>query len=235
MHNFHWIALVVVASVSCLSGRASNEANKDYFVFLTTGKTTEGVAPEEIQKKQAAHLENFGRLAKLGLLTTAGPCSDPDKVTRGIVVINAESIANAETHFGPDPYVSEGYMKAELHGYQTVAGKLALVSEVTSMEQSILVILSQGKQWPTEPLQVKSMEAKLTAMAKEQFEGKKLGFAGLFNEQTNNTSKRVAVMLFRGKELEPVQSILASHELIKNGSVEFKAFKQFMAKGALPD
>lgn len=79
-----------------------------------------GVASEDIQKKQAAHLENFGRLAKLGSLTTAGPCSDPDKATRGIVVINADSIADAENLFGPDLYVSEGYMKAELHEYKTL-------------------------------------------------------------------------------------------------------------------
>ena len=126
------------------------DVERDYFVFLTTGKTTQGVAPEEIQKKQAAHIDNFGRLAKLGSLTAAGPCSDPDKVTRGIVVINADSIADAEAMFGPDPYVSEGFMKAELNGYRTVAGKLQLVTEVISMEQSVLVILTQGEKWSTE-------------------------------------------------------------------------------------
>lgn len=235
MNHFRWLALTATICINFVSNCQANDGKKDYFVFLTTGKSTDGVAPEEIQKKQAAHLGNFGRLAQLGSLTTAGPCADPDKVTRGIVVINAESIADAETLFAPDPYVSEGYMKAELHEYQTVAGKLELVSEVTSMEQSVLVILSQSKQWPKETSQVKSLEAKLTALAKEQFEAKKLGFAGLFTPQSNNTNKRVAVFLFRGKELEPVQTILESHELIKNGSVQFKAFKQFMAKGALPD
>jgi len=235
MNKSHWLALIVIVTVSCLTSSKASDGKKDYFVFLTTGKSTAGVAPEDIQKKQAAHLENFGRLAKLGSLTAAGPCSDPGKVTRGIVVINAESIADAETLFGPDPYVSEGYMKTELHGYQTVAGKLELVSEVTSMEQSVIVILSQADKWPTEPLQVKSLEAKLTAMAKELFEAKKLGFAGLFNSQSNNSSKRVAVMLFRGKELEPIQSILESQELVKNGMVQFTAFKQYMAKGAIPD
>ena len=235
MHIFNGLSFLFLVSIVFLTNDKSNESKKDYFVFLTTGKSTEGVSPDDIQTKQAAHLENFGRLAKLGSLTAAGPCSDPDKVTRGIVVINAKSISDAETHFGPDPYVSEGYMKAELHGYQTIAGKLELVSEVTSMEQSVLVILCQGKQWPTEALPLKGVEAQFSALAKEQFAAKKLGFAGLFNEQTNNNSKRVAVMLFRGKELEPVLSILESHELIKSGSIQFKAFKQFMAKGALPD
>ncbi len=229
--NFAYLPLLFV----CL-GTISNasEVERDFFVFLTTGKTTQGVAPEEIQKKQAAHLENFGRLAKLGSLTTAGPCSDPDKVTRGIVVINADSIAEAEAMFGPDPYVSEGFMKAELNGYQTIAGKLQLVTEVTSMEQSVLVILTQGDKWSLEPSIVKSVDEKLAKLAKDQFEAKKIGFAGLFNAKSNNTSKRIAVMVFHGKEIEPVKAILESQPFVQDGVVRFKAFPQYLAKGALP-
>lgn len=223
------LSFICLGAISC-----GGEVERDYFVFLTTGKTTQGVAPEEIQKKQAAHLENFGRLAKLGSLTAAGPCSDPDKLTRGIVVINADSIAEAEAMFGPDPYVSEGFMKAELNGYKTVVGKLQLVTEVTSMEQSVLVILTQGDKWSAEPSVVKSVDEQLVKLAKEQFEAKKIGFAGLLNGKSNNTSKRVAVMLFRGKELEPVKAILESQALVQDGVVRFKAFPQYLAKGALP-
>jgi uncharacterized protein YciI len=228
------VSLLTFLSCTVLEGQA-DETKKDYFVFLTTGKATDGVSPEDIKKKQAAHLENFGRLAKLGLLTVAGPCSDPDKSIRGIVVIHAESISVAEDYFKPDPYVSEGFMNVELHHYQTVAGRLQLVSEMTSLEQSVLVILSQGDHWPTEPSQTKLMEASLAKMAKESFETKKLGFAVSFNVESNNKSKRVAVMIFRGKDLDPVLSILESQEAIKSGAVQFTAFKQYMAKGAIPD
>ena len=41
-------------------------------------------------------------------------------------------------------------------------------------------------------------------------------------------------MLFRGKEIEPVKAILESQSLVHEGVVRFKAFPQFMAKGALP-
>jgi uncharacterized protein YciI len=234
MTNVFQIAFLSAICFGLGSISLGSETERDYFVFLTTGKTTQGVAPEDIQKKQAAHLENFGRLAKLGALTVAGPCSDPDKMTRGIVVINADSIADAEAMFGPDPYVSEGFMKAELNGYRTVAGKLQLVTEVISMEQSVLVILTQGDKWQAEPSTLKSVEDQLSKLAKEQHELNKLGFAGLFNAKSNNTSKRVAVMLFHGKELEPVKAILESQALVRNGTIQFKAFPQYMAKGALP-
>lgn len=229
------LALFAMTALQIVPTCNAQDEKRDFFVFLTTGKPTQGIAAEEIQKKQAAHLENFGRLAKLGSLTTAGPCADPDKVTRGIVVIHADSIPDAEAMFGPDPYVSEGFMKAELNGFQTVAGKLQLVSEVTSMEQSVIVIISQGNKWPSHPSLVKTIGPKLTALAKEQFDAKKLAFAGLFNTKSNNASKRVAVMIFYGKDLDSVKSILESHELLREEWVRFQAFPQYLAKGALVD
>ncbi len=229
-----FVSLFAFLSCTVLVGQA-DETKNDYFVFLTTGKATDGVSSEDIKKKQAAHLENFGRLANLGFLTTAGPCSDPDKSIRGIVVIHAESISVAEDYFKSDPYVSEGFMNVELHHYQTVAGRLQLVSEMTSLEQSVLVILSQGDNWPKEPSETNLIEASLATMATEYFEAKKLGFAGAFKAESNNKSKRIAVMLFRGKELDPVLSILESLEAIKSGAVQFTAFKQYLAKGAIPD
>jgi len=71
-------------------------------VFLVTGKSISGTWSEEIQKKQASPIENFDRLAKRGSLTTAGRCVDAKKMTRGIVVVHAESIAKAESFFGSD-------------------------------------------------------------------------------------------------------------------------------------
>lgn len=81
---------------------------------------------------------------------------------------------------------------------------------------------------------MQSVEESLVKLAADQFVADKIGFAGLFNAKTNNASKRVAVMLFRGKELEPVKAILESHALVQDGVVQFKAFPQYMAKSALP-
>ncbi|MEQ1827301.1 MAG: YciI family protein [Pirellula sp.] len=211
---------------------------KDYFVFLTTGKSTEGVAKEEIQKKQAAHLENFGRLAKLGALSTAGPCSDPNKTTRGIVVIHADSIANAEALFGPDPYVSEGFMKAEMHQYRTVAGKIILDLESNALDQYVIAILRRGEKWPTtsaDPTASTTIDSKLARFAADHHSSKKVAFAALFTELSNNRSGRVAVMIFRGKELEPVKSLLESQPLVSDGLLSFEAFPQYLAKNALPE
>ena len=77
MRSYRTLATLIVLSLAQLEIGSALGENRDYFVFLTTGKSTQGIAAEVVQQKQNAHLENFGRLAKLGSLTTAGPCADP--------------------------------------------------------------------------------------------------------------------------------------------------------------
>lgn len=226
------VSLAIVALSHVHSAIAAGEV-QDYFVFLTSGKTTQGIAAEIIQQKQASHLENFGRLAKLGSLTTAGPCADPNKKTRGIVVIHAESVADAESKFGPDPYVSEGFMNAELHQYEVIAGKLHLITEVTSMEESVIVIVGRGPKWKEKRDQEELISSNLAILAKKQFEEGKLRFAAQFRKQSNNDSGRIAVMIFRGKEIAAVKKSLEAYELARDDLVTFQAFPQYLAKGAL--
>ena len=224
-------SLFLLALVPANPAIAADE-NRDYFVFLTTSKSTQGIAAEVIAQKQASHLENFGRLAKLGSLTAAGPCADPDKKTRGIVVVHADSVADAESKFGPDPYVSEGFMKAELHQFQTVVGELKLVTEVISMEESVIVIASRGKNW-TDKSQDESIVSDYSGFAKKQFDEGKLGFAAQFTGKSNNDSNRVAVMIFRGKVVAGTKKVLEANKLVRDEKVTFQAFPQYLAKGAI--
>jgi len=231
MSNFQFLVSLVMLALSHFHSSTAAGEVRDYFVFLTTGKTTQGIATEMIQQKQASHIENFGRLAKLGSLTVAGPCADPAKTTRGIVVLHADSIADAESKFGPDPYVSEGFMKAELHPFEVIAGKLHLVTEVTAMEESVIVILSCKRN--ERQANEKTIASKLSILAKKQFEDGNLAFAATFQPQSNNDSNRIAVMIFRGKELASVKRTLEANELIQDELVTFQAFPQYLAKGAL--
>lgn len=211
----------------------SAQERSDYFVFLTTGKSTQGVAKEEIQKKQAAHLENFGRQAKLGNLTAAGPCSDPSKVTRGIVVVHANTIAEAEKLFEQDPYVTEGFMIAEMHQYRTIFGQLKLDLESNALGTYVIAIAKRGKKWPSENGQSTSVSAKLERELKANLADKNLGFAALFSDQSNNKSSRVAVMIFKTQDIESVKKSVGSISLFAEELLEFDAFPQYLAKNAL--
>ncbi len=72
------VSLAIVALSHVYSATAADDV-QDYFVFLTTGKSTQGISTEIIQQKQASHIENFGRLAKLGSLTAASGLRNSQK------------------------------------------------------------------------------------------------------------------------------------------------------------
>jgi uncharacterized protein YciI len=232
MLHYQDIVPVFLLAIASMHSVHAQDANRDYFVFLTTGKSTEGISPEVIQQKQAAHLENFGRLAKLDSLTVAGPCADPKKKTRGIVVVHADSIADAGSKFAPDPYVSEGFMKLELHQFKTIVGKLRLITENFTLEENVIAIASRGPKW-TDKEQDAKIASAFARFAKEQFEGGKLGFAAEFSCKSNNESGRAAAMIFRGKELASVTDALQASDLVRDGLIIVEAFPQYMAKGAM--
>lgn len=232
MRFYPTLSTLIVIALAQLHVVSATDEKRDYFVFLTTGKSTQGIAAEVVEQKQAAHIENFGRLAKLGSLTAAGPCADTDKKIRGIVVIHADSITDAESKFVSDPFVSEGFMKAELHEYQTVVGKLHLVTEVISMDESVIAIASRGPKW-TDQSQDATVASAYALFAKKQFDEGKLGFAAQFSGKSNNESGRVAVMIFRGKDVASVKKTLEENELVRDGLVIIQVFPQYLAKGAI--
>ncbi len=158
----------LVATLLCCEVFAVQNQKLDYFVFLVTGKAAQGTPKEEIQKMQSAHLGNFERLAKLGELVAAGPCVDPEKTVRGIVVINGQSMADAESKFSQDPYVTEGFMKTEIHQYRSVVGRFVIPDDITKLEQSVIVILSQSERWPSDEAEQKKLRGTLESFAKAQ-------------------------------------------------------------------
>ena len=85
-----------------------------FFVFLVTGKSAEGYSAQDIEKMQAAHLANFGQLYDRGLLKLVGPCRDPEKVKRGIVLLDVSDRSKLEDCFHGDPYVQSGLMRIQV-------------------------------------------------------------------------------------------------------------------------
>ena len=119
---------------------------KLYWIFLTTGRSTEGVPADDVRKMQKAHLTNFGRLAGEGTLLTAGPMSDPEGVLRGIVIVKAPDRGAVDRMFDQDPYVTKGYMKVEPHEARIDHGRIVAKVAPEAFEEFRIVILSDPKE-----------------------------------------------------------------------------------------
>ena len=92
-----------------------------YYVFLLKkGPTWSPDETPEIAALQEAHLANLRRLGEMGNLVLNGPLLDSFAVSgeiRGIGVLKAASLAEAQGLISTDPMVSVGRLIFELHAW----------------------------------------------------------------------------------------------------------------------
>ena len=89
-----------------------------YIYLLKNGPTWSPEETPEIDALQEAHLANLRRLGELGRLVLNGPLLDSFATSgeiRGIGVLKASSLAEAQELISTDPMVKVGRLIFELH------------------------------------------------------------------------------------------------------------------------
>jgi uncharacterized protein len=90
-----------------------------YYAFLLRkGPTWSPDSTPEIDELQKAHLANYTRLAEMGKLVVTGPFLDAFAThgeLRGMGVLKASSLAEAQELVSTDPMVKVGRLIFELH------------------------------------------------------------------------------------------------------------------------
>jgi len=90
---------------------------------------TKAVAkPEELSKMLEAHLQHQIRLEKEGIMFGAGPLSNPDgsPTGTGMIIIRAESEAEARRIADQDPFHSSGLRTYTLQQWSLNEGRLTI-------------------------------------------------------------------------------------------------------------
>ena len=78
---------------------------------------TEGPTPEE-EAVVGRHFSYLKQLYGSGVVLLAGRTQDADATSFGIVILSADSEAEARKVMSEDPAVKEGVMRAEFHPYR---------------------------------------------------------------------------------------------------------------------
>ena len=98
-----------------------------YVYLLKKGPTWSPDPTPEIAALQEAHLDNLRRLAEEGKLVLNGPLLDSFQLSgqiRGIGVLKARSMAEAQEWISTDPMVKVGRLVFELHAWMVAKGIL---------------------------------------------------------------------------------------------------------------
>ena len=202
--------------------------SKLYWVFLTTGNSTEGVEKERIQEMQAAHLANFKSLAEQEKLLTAGPMSDPEKRLRGIVVVRAKNLDELKSMFGEDPYVQKGYLKIEATEMSFEHGVINTKITPQGLDEFRMVVLEKTSSADEfSDADTKANQAFIADMSSDE---ELLLTVFLPKADFNRTA---VLIMAKGESDQPINEKVNNIPAVKAGVWKSKIFPIYMGKGSL--
>jgi uncharacterized protein len=98
-----------------------------YIYLLKKGPVWSPNSTPEINKLQEAHIANMRRLGEEGKLVLNGPLLDSFQLSgemRGLGVLKAKSLVEAQEWLSTDPMVKVGHLIFELHTWMVAKGVL---------------------------------------------------------------------------------------------------------------
>lgn len=235
----HTRAFSLLLAVSVLAGAGAalaQQAGKStdlpqqklYWVFLTTGKSTQGVERAEIEAMQAAHIANFGRLHADGKLFAAGPMADPDKKKRGIVVVTAADVQSLPQLFEPDPYVSQGYMTLDATEMEIAVGEFYAAVDPANLAEHRLVLLEDAQAGAAE-LTADERKANLD-YCESIHAPDRLCFAAWLQ---GDAAHRRAVLIFRQLDDDALAKLLNDLPAVKSQAWKSTTFPLYLSDGVV--
>jgi uncharacterized protein YciI len=173
--------IAVVSSALAPAQTPTDTKPPQYFlVLLNRPANAPQLSKEAGAKLQEAHMANIRKMAAEHKLLVAGPFMD-DTTLRGIFVLQAETLAQAQTWADSDPAVKAGRLSAELHGpWMIDTSAIRAPAEPPGMEQYTLVLMKRGDHWNPDAPEFMEVIKRHHAFVRQMTEQGNLAIAGPF-------------------------------------------------------
>jgi len=225
--------LVLFAALQAAFGQAQPPSNpKQYFlVLLKRPPNAAQLSKEAGEKLQQEHLANIRKLHGEHKLVMAGPFLD-DTVLRGIFVLQAESMAQAQEWANTDPAVKAGRLAPEVHGPWRIDGDAIHdpADDTQSMEQYTLVLTMAGENWKPDTPAFAEVMTKHVAFMKDMFARGSVAIAGPFPFSDPGELKGVGIYRVG---MADAAKLVANDPLVKADVLKPELHPWITAKGVL--
>src|SRR5260370_21758707 len=222
--------LASLADFAIAQTQSEQNTPKYFFVLLKRPSNAPQLSKEVGEKLQEEHMANIRKLHAEHKLLIAGPFTD-DTSVRGIFVLKADSLEQAQGWAASDPAIKAGRLVADVHGpWQIDPSAIQEAATTQGMEQYTLVLMKSGEKWnPREPGFMDVMKQH-PAFVKEMMEKGKIALAGHF--PFSDSDELRGVTIFRVGEQETV-TLIQNDPTVKAGLLKTEIHPWITGKGVL--
>jgi len=212
------------------TAQSEPHAPKYFFVVLERPSNAPQLSKDAAEKLQEEHMANIRKLFSEHKLVIAGPFTD-DTSLRGIFVLKADSLEQAQDWAGSDPAIKAGRLEAEMHGPWDIDPSGIHEPETTQgMEQYTLVLLKSGEEWNPNAPGFMDVIRQHHAALQEMIEKGKIAVAGPF--PLSDPGELRGVTIFR-VGVEETAKLVRDDPTVKAGLLKTEIHPWITGKGVL--
>ena len=220
----------LLAFAALSAAQAQTSAPKYFFVLLKRPASAPQLSKEAGEKLQEEHMANIRKLHSEHKLVVAGPFLD-DTALRGIFVLKAESLEQAEGWAHSDPAIKAGRLEAEIHGPWDIDANAIHEPETTEgMEQYTLVLLKSGEEWNPSAPGFMDVVKRHHALVTEMIEKGKIAVAGPFPLSDPGELRGVTIFCVGAEE---TAKLVQDDPTVKAGLLKTEIHPWITGKGVL--
>lgn len=187
------------------------------------------MSPQDSMKLQEQHMANIRKLHTEGKLVIAGPFTD-DGALRGVFVMKATSLAEAQEWANSDPAVKAGHFAVEVHGPWMIRSENihSTDSEDTTLEKYSLLLAHQGEKWDINSPEFQNTVRQHMPYLGDLLRQKKLALGGPLNDNAE-----LKGILIYAVPLDEAMKLEAEDPMVKAGYFRIEGHPWATAKGIL--